>query len=341
MKVGIIPPFVYTIPPRGYGGEIFVWDLACGLSELGVEVHIFGVPGSEAPPNGYLHYVPEGNWFVAEQYPIRFSRSLVLSFDIIHDMTHSHFTHDFLFYRLGRHNVLSTPWGTMIMRPFCRENLVVWSRFHRKCALQQGFPESTRWVHGGVNTDFYCPGNGDKGDYFLWFARWHPSKRPDFAMQLAQQTGINLVMSGSSEESPDHQYYFNIYSKMAEGLENVKVVKMPLDSSHHQFKRELYRRARALILPYFQEAFGLVTCEALSCGTPVFGTDEGALPEIIRHGETGFLCRNDEEFVQAVRCADSLSPEKCRSDSLERWDRRRVAREYLKIYEDVANGVSF
>ena len=160
-------------------------------------------------------------------------------------------------------------------------------------------------------------------------------------MELAEETGISLVMSGSSEESPDHRYYFEIYSNMAKAYENVRIVKMPLDKTHHAFKRELYQRAKALILPYFQEAFGLITCEALACGTPVIGTDEGALKEIIQHGETGFLCKNKEDFINAIRNVDSLSPEACREDAVKRWNRLRVGREYLEIYAAVANGEIF
>ena len=305
---------------------------------------MFGIPRSEVPPNGFLHYVPKGTWddfLLKEQYPVRYYRRVLLDMDVIHDMTHSHFTHDFFAYRLDKRNVVNTPWGTLLVWPFCRERLVVWSRFHRECALQQGWPETTKWVHGGVNTDFYRPGESEKGNYFLWFARWHPTKRPEFAMWLAKETGINLVMSGSSEESPDHRYYFQLYSERAKAYENVRIVKMPLDETHHAFKRELYRRAKALILPYFQEAFGLITCEALACGTPVIGTNEGALPEIIKHGETGFLCKSKEDFINAVRNVDSLSPEACREDAVARWNRERVAKEYLEIYKAVANGEVF
>lgn len=320
-----------------------MWDLACGLSELGVEVHLFGIPGSRTPDNGFLHLVPKSNWtnfWVVDGYPSRFYRSLLMEMDVIHDMTHMHFVHDFFDMRLDKRNVMSTPWGTSIVRPLCRNRLVVWSKFHLNCALQQGFPSTSKYVLGGVNTDFYCPSN-QKEDYFLWFARWHPSKRPDFVMQLAEDTGINLVMSGSSEESPDHQYYFNIYSKMAEKMNNVKVIKMPMGPGHHEFKRELYRRARALILPYAMEAFGLITCESLSSGTPVFGTSEGAMPEILRHGETGFLCKNREDFINAIRNVDMLDPKACREDSVARWDRRRVARDYMKVYEALASGEDF
>lgn len=47
--------------------------------------------------------------------------------------------------------------------------------------------------------------------------------------------------------------------------------------------------ADVFLLPSSQESFGLVALEAMSCGVPVIGCRAGGLPELIVHGETGFL----------------------------------------------------
>jgi N-acetyl-alpha-D-glucosaminyl L-malate synthase BshA len=52
----------------------------------------------------------------------------------------------------------------------------------------------------------------------------------------------------------------------------------------------LLATADLFLLPTESESFGLSALEALACGVPVIGTRAGGLPEVVRDGETGFLC---------------------------------------------------
>jgi N-acetyl-alpha-D-glucosaminyl L-malate synthase BshA len=47
--------------------------------------------------------------------------------------------------------------------------------------------------------------------------------------------------------------------------------------------------ADVMLLPSEKESFGLVALEAMACGVPTVGSDTGGIPELITHGETGFL----------------------------------------------------
>jgi len=322
------------------------WDLAEALGQLGIEVHLFSLPQSQVPTGGFLHYVPEctlENYWIYEQALIKFYKKMLDDPEFVfHDWTHTHIIHDYLHWN-GKSNVISTPWGVFIQRPFYRQHLVTWSRFQRGLALQQGFPESTRFVLGGTNTDQFCPDPDkpfEKDGYFLFCARMHPDKRPDLFLKLAEAfPNEEFVLSGSfgKTATPDHAYYGKLYREMAEKLPNVKIVADPTK----QEQIELYRRAKAVIHPSYSECFGLVLIESLACGTPIIASRDGAFPEIIVEGKTGWLASNMAQYVEAVQNVDVLSPEACRKDAETRWSRERVAKEYLQIYEDVVKGEIF
>ncbi|GAA3327440.1 hypothetical protein GCM10020331_067380 [Ectobacillus funiculus] len=53
---------------------------------------------------------------------------------------------------------------------------------------------------------------------------------------------------------------------------------------------ELLSMSDLLLLLSEKESFGLVLLEAMFCGVPCIGTNVGGIPEVIRDGETGFIC---------------------------------------------------
>jgi glycosyltransferase involved in cell wall biosynthesis len=50
---------------------------------------------------------------------------------------------------------------------------------------------------------------------------------------------------------------------------------------------------RLLVLPSYTEGLPNIMIEALACGTPVLATPVGAIPDIIRDGETGFIMEDN------------------------------------------------
>ncbi len=56
------------------------------------------------------------------------------------------------------------------------------------------------------------------------------------------------------------------------------------------------------LISSFSEPFGRVICEAMACEKPVVGVKAGAIPEIVKDGKTGILCKPKDikEFAEAI-----------------------------------------
>jgi glycosyltransferase involved in cell wall biosynthesis len=116
-------------------------------------------------------------------------------------------------------------------------------------------------------------------------------------------------------------------------------------SSHVEFigeiddsrKQEFLGRARALLFPIsWPEPFGLVMIEAMACGTPVVAFASGSVPEIMEDGLTGYVVKNVDGAVRAVAQLTRLYRPSIRARFEERFSARAMARDYLKIYGQLA-----
>jgi glycosyltransferase involved in cell wall biosynthesis len=104
-----------------------------------------------------------------------------------------------------------------------------------------------------------------------------------------------------------------------------------------------YNLADIFLFPSALEGFGLAAGEAMSCGLPVIASDEGALPELVAHGQGGFVCRGGDRaaFVEATLrlLAQPELRRRFGAFNRERVDRHfrwpRAARRVLDIYEEV------
>jgi N-acetyl-alpha-D-glucosaminyl L-malate synthase BshA len=96
-----------------------------------------------------------------------------------------------------------------------------------------------------------------------------------------------------------------------------------------------------LLGPSEQESFCLVALEAMNCGVPVVGTAVGGLPEVVTHGETGFLFPVGEIRAMADAAIDLLSnPEKhrhfasaARTRAAAEFDSKKIIPQYEALYE--------
>jgi glycosyltransferase involved in cell wall biosynthesis len=360
----------YACPPISYGGEVFFYDLSCGLSKLGHSVTLYAAPGSKPPePNGSLKYIRGSYGAIAPpfEYEVyKMYKEEILSSDLIIDCAHAHTIAEQVawFHREHKSNVLIVQNGVVTHTPRCAPwNIVVGSSMWKKLVVQgisqfkdtpweksdfdfamsKCFPEEeVHIIPWATNTDFYCPDPDapyEKEDYLLFCGRPTPYKGLHTAIKLAEEKKIPLKIF-SSVAQLEHQFWRSYYVEMIDKAKakgaKIELVEERIPFGNEQ-KRDLYRKAKALIFPVeAHEPFGLVVIEALSCGTPAITSTLGAMPELVKQGETGFLCKTLEDYAEAINNIEQLNPEACRKDAVERFDRMRIAQMYLDLHMELS-----
>jgi glycosyltransferase involved in cell wall biosynthesis len=164
--------------------------------------------------------------------------------------------------------------------------------------------------------------------YLAFLGRVSPEKRVDRAIEIASRTGLPLKIAAKVDRAD--RAYFNAVIR--------PLLKHPLVEFMGEIseaeKDSFLGRARALLFPIdWPEPFGLVMVEALACGTPVIAYGHGAVPEVLEPGVTGFIVSNQDEAVQAVAQIDRISRAHCRASFERRFTARRMAEDYLSLYE--------
>jgi L-malate glycosyltransferase len=102
--------------------------------------------------------------------------------------------------------------------------------------------------------------------------------------------------------------------------------------------------ADVFLLPSESESFGLAALEAMSCEVPVIATDAGGLPEVVVHGETGFLCPVGDVDGMAAAALRLLSDEDLRRRlglagrrrAVEQFSQSAIVERYRNIYQRVS-----
>jgi glycosyltransferase involved in cell wall biosynthesis len=101
-------------------------------------------------------------------------------------------------------------------------------------------------------------------------------------------------------------------------------------------KSEFLGNAMALLFPIrWREPFGIVMAESLACGTPVIGTRIGSVPEIIRHGKTGFICDSVGDMIKAIHEIGSIERQTCRLEAEQRFSSSSMLFKVLTVYGEL------
>ena len=75
--------------------------------------------------------------------------------------------------------------------------------------------------------------------------------------------------------------------------------------------------------------------EAMSCGTPVIATRHGAVPEVVRRKETGFIVDTLDDMITCIGKIDTISRERCRAHVMERFSVEKMVDGYEGVMKKV------
>ena len=341
MKIAILAPFEESVPPKKYGGtESVVYNLIVELVNLGHDVTMFGTGDSDVPckvipifPHTLRSIEP-----YASDMQMRDAAKFLGVGKIIADIENEKF--DIIHNNLGWRFLLfaksfHTPMVTTLHKPISKGQeqmgylaypdlqFVSISDNQRKPLPELQYIAT---VYNGIDMHMY-PFSETHDDFLFFLGRMSPEKGVKEAIDVAKKTRTRLFIA-AKVDFVDEPYY-----AMVKPLIDGKQIVMLGELSGAE-KTKYLQQATALISPIqWEEPFGLVAIEAMSCGTPVLGMARGAYPEIITSGKNGFLATTVDEMVAQVGQINSIDRHACRKTVEERFTRRHMAEAYVRVYE--------
>ena len=147
-------------------------------------------------------------------------------------------------------------------------------------------------------------------------------------LQSATKT-IPLKIAGDIQ--PANREYFE--KKIRPEIDGQLVEYIGLADLHA--KNELLGNSMAMLFPIqWNEPFGLVMVEAMACGTPVLAMPGGSVPEVVRDGVSGYICRSVREMAKRLGNLN-IEATAVRSYVEENFSVERMAKNYVALYEEI------
>jgi glycosyltransferase involved in cell wall biosynthesis len=331
--IAILAPVAWRTPPRAYGAwETVASNVTEGLVARGWKnITLFATKDSVTKARlvgfidrGYEEDRTQIGWVST---CLHISRTLERAGDF--DLIHSHFDYLPLTYL----PFIKTPMLTTIHGFSHPDILRVYRNYQDTYYVS--ISDSDRdpelpylaTVYNGIdlsNLTF----RAQAGDKLLFLGRIHPDKGPHLAIEVARQSGRDLIIAGIIQD----QQYFDAFVKPHVNGRSIQFVG-PADPV---LRDELFKQAYATIhLNTIPERFGLVLAESMAAGVPVIAMDLGSCREVVRDRVTGYLVRNIDEAVAAVGQVDRIDRRACRRWVQENFSIARMAERYEQVYEEI------
>jgi glycosyltransferase involved in cell wall biosynthesis len=334
MRVALVAPPFIPVPPVRYGGtELFIAHLAEGLTRLGHEVVVYA--NGESKPTGELRWLFErGEWPIQDHGRASFQELTHTSWACADAAGHADLIHVNSGPGVVFSRFLDVPFVATLHHPaeaglsalYARHPDVHYVAISRSQQALESMPRLTT-VHHGVDLARYRLGEVKSG-YLAFLGRIAPSKAPHLAIEVAERAGLPLKIAG--EIQPCYADYWESMVKPRIDGRRVEYV----GEADLEAKNQLLGHASAFLFPIqWNEPFGLVMVEAMACGTPVLAFGVGSVPEVVRDGVSGWICRDVDDMVRRAR-QPGITASSCRAHVAAHFTVGHMARRYLEIYRN-------
>lgn len=335
LRIAMIAPPWYELPPRGYGGiEMVCAALVDALVARGHHVTLFGA-GSRTGTRARFVSTASTLWSARLGEPMpemlhaaRVGRLLAAGgFDVVHDHT-----------MLGLLAAAGRPAPTVVtvhgtVTGEGGDYLKALGSLIRPVAIsgaQRRSRPDLRWVatiHNGIDTSQLRPGVACPDGPVLWLARFSPDKGADLAIAACRAAGLPLLLAGKASEPSERRYLDEQIRPML--CDDVRLICDP----GRRRTQALLSEARCLIMPIrWSEPFGMVMIEAMAAGKPVVALRNGSVPEVVRDGVTGWTCRRPDDLPAALHRSTDIDPEACVDHVRRTFSADLMARRYEWVY---------
>jgi glycosyltransferase involved in cell wall biosynthesis len=184
---------------------------------------------------------------------------------------------------------------------------------------RESFPSDMKFlpdIENGVSSELIAQSpHVRRKNFVAMLGRICPEKAFHIGLRAARMAQTSALLAGRVFPFDEHQHYFT--EKIRPELDSLRRYIGPIGP---KARKRFLSSARCLIVPsVVPETSSLVAREAITCATPVIAFANGALPEIVQHGKTGFLVQKESELPAAIHACGSLDPEDCRQAARQRF----------------------
>lgn len=335
MRIAILSPIHWRTPPRKYGGyEIIASYIAEGMVKKGHTVTLYAT--GDSLTSGKLRWVcprpiEEDVSLNGKVYQYLHS---VLPFEKAqnYDIIHNHYdAYPLVFSKLVKTPVVTTIHGftnadvSKIYHKYTNTHYVSISYADRK--NDPGIHWAANVYHGIPVEEYVF--NDKPRDYFCFLGRICADKGVHLSIKLAQKLGIKLKLAGLIPLENKDFFEKEVKPHLSSQIEY-------LGEINNEAKKTLLQQARGLLhLNTYPEGFGIPLIEAMACGTPVIGMNQGSIAEVIEDKKTGFVVKNTDEAEEAVKKIDHISRKVCRERVETFFSVDRMVNDYERVYKKI------